>query len=103
MTDRSYEIPQGDLRILVRVVTVCTFGPWAFAAGLLIRVAQNERSRIEKAQQLLICRIGEFISVGDPTNQITGGLLSESNLEQRAAGERARSKLQSPRRPRETD
>jgi hypothetical protein len=40
------------------------------------RVAQNERSRIQKAQQLLICRIGEFISVGDPTDQITGGLPS---------------------------
>jgi hypothetical protein len=37
MTDRSHEIPQ-DLRILVRVVSACTLGLWAFAAGLLIGV-----------------------------------------------------------------
>jgi hypothetical protein len=35
MTDRSDEIPQ-DLRNLVRVVSACTLGLWAFAAGLLI-------------------------------------------------------------------
>jgi hypothetical protein len=29
-------IPQ-DLRILVRVVSACTLGLWAFAGGLLIR------------------------------------------------------------------
>jgi hypothetical protein len=37
MADRSHEIPQ-DLRILVRVVSACTLGLWAFAAGLLIGV-----------------------------------------------------------------
>ena len=37
MTDRSDEIPQ-DLRNLVRVVSACTLGLWAFAAGLLIGV-----------------------------------------------------------------
>jgi hypothetical protein len=37
MTDRSDEIPQ-DLRILVRVVSACTLGLWAFAAGSLIGV-----------------------------------------------------------------
>jgi hypothetical protein len=37
MTDRSHEIPQ-DLRILVRIVSACTLGLWAFAAGLLIGV-----------------------------------------------------------------
>jgi hypothetical protein len=34
--DRSREDP--DLRILVRVVSACTLGLWAFAAGLLIGV-----------------------------------------------------------------
>ena len=38
MTDRSDEIPQDDLRILVRVVSACTLGLWAFAAGLQIGV-----------------------------------------------------------------
>ena len=39
MTDRSYEIPQdADLRNLARVVSACTLGLWAFAAGLLIGV-----------------------------------------------------------------
>jgi hypothetical protein len=39
MTDRSYEIPQdADFRSLVRVVSACTLGLWAFAAGLLIGV-----------------------------------------------------------------
>jgi hypothetical protein len=38
MTDRSHEIPQDDLRNLVRVVSACTLGLWAFAAGLLIGV-----------------------------------------------------------------
>jgi hypothetical protein len=37
MTDRTHEIPQ-DLRNLVRVVSACTLGLWAFAAGLLIEV-----------------------------------------------------------------
>ena len=37
MTDQSHEIPQ-DLRNLVRVVSACTLGLWAFAAGLLIGV-----------------------------------------------------------------
>ena len=37
MTDRSHEIPQ-DLRNLVRVISACTLGLWAFAAGLLIGV-----------------------------------------------------------------
>jgi hypothetical protein len=38
MTDRSHEIPQDDLIILVRIVSACTLGLWAFAAGLLIGV-----------------------------------------------------------------
>ncbi|MGF6308639.1 hypothetical protein ABIB82_002276 [Bradyrhizobium sp. i1.8.4] len=48
MTDRSHEvIPQDgavgerspeDLRILGRIVSACTLGLWAFAAGLLIGV-----------------------------------------------------------------
>ena len=40
MTDRTHEIPQDqvDLRDLVRVVSACTLGLWAFAAGLLIGV-----------------------------------------------------------------
>jgi len=39
MTDRSYEIPQdADFRSLVRVVSACTLGLWAFAVGLLIGV-----------------------------------------------------------------
>ena len=37
MTDRSDEIPQ-DFRNLVRVISACTLGLWAFAAGLLIGV-----------------------------------------------------------------
>jgi hypothetical protein len=37
MTDQSREIPQ-DLHNLVRVVSACTLGLWAFAAGLLIGV-----------------------------------------------------------------
>jgi len=37
MTDRSHEIPQ-DHRNLVRVVSACTLGLWAFAVGLLIGV-----------------------------------------------------------------
>jgi hypothetical protein len=37
MTDRSDYISQdNDLRILVRVVSTCTLGLWAFAVGLLI-------------------------------------------------------------------
>jgi hypothetical protein len=36
MTDLSHENP--DLRILVRVVSACTLGLWAFAGGLLIGV-----------------------------------------------------------------
>jgi hypothetical protein len=35
MTDRSHEIPW-DLVILARVISACTLGLWAFAAGLLI-------------------------------------------------------------------
>ena len=38
MTDRSHEISEDDLRNLVRVVSACTLGLWAFAAGLLIGV-----------------------------------------------------------------
>jgi len=39
MIHRSSEIPQDDdLRNLVRVVSACTLGLWAFAAGLLIGV-----------------------------------------------------------------
>jgi hypothetical protein len=37
MADRSPENPQ-DLRILVRIVSACTLGLWAFAGGLLIEV-----------------------------------------------------------------
>ena len=38
MTHPSHEIPQDDLRNLVRVISACTLGLWAFAAGLLIGV-----------------------------------------------------------------
>jgi hypothetical protein len=38
MTHRSHEISQDDLRNLVRIVSACTLGLWAFAAGLLIGV-----------------------------------------------------------------
>ena len=38
MTDLSGEIPQDDFRNLVRVISACTLGLWAFAAGLLIGV-----------------------------------------------------------------
>ena len=38
MTDRTHEISDGDLRNLVRIVSICTLGLWAFAAGLLIGV-----------------------------------------------------------------
>jgi hypothetical protein len=38
MTDRSHEEMPQDLRTLVRIVSVCTLGLWAFAAGLLIGV-----------------------------------------------------------------
>jgi hypothetical protein len=37
MADRSPENPQ-DLRLLVRIVSACTLGLWAFAGGLLIEV-----------------------------------------------------------------
>ena len=37
MTDRSHEIASDDdMRTLVHVVSACTLGLWAFAAGLLI-------------------------------------------------------------------
>jgi hypothetical protein len=37
MTDQSHETTQdADLRNLVRIVSACTLGLWAFAAGLLI-------------------------------------------------------------------
>jgi hypothetical protein len=36
MTDRSHD--NADLRILVRVVSACTLGLWAFAGGLLMGV-----------------------------------------------------------------
>jgi hypothetical protein len=38
MTHRSDEILQDDLRTLVRIVSACTLGLWAFAAGLVIGV-----------------------------------------------------------------
>jgi hypothetical protein len=38
MTHRSREISEDDLRNVVRLVSVCTLGLWAFAAGLLIGV-----------------------------------------------------------------
>ena len=38
MTDRTHEISDDDLRNLVRIVSICTLGLWAFAAGLLIGV-----------------------------------------------------------------
>ena len=38
MTHRSDEILQDDLRNLVRIVSACTLGLWAFAAGLVIGV-----------------------------------------------------------------
>lgn len=37
MTDQAHEDPH-DLRNLVRIVSACTLGLWAFAAGLLIGV-----------------------------------------------------------------
>ena len=37
MMDQSHEVPQ-DLRNLVRIVSACTLGLWAFSAGLLIGV-----------------------------------------------------------------
>ena len=37
MTDRSHENSE-DLHILVRIVSACTLGLWAFAGGLLIGV-----------------------------------------------------------------
>jgi len=37
MTGQSHEIPQDvDLRNLARLVSACTLGLWAFAAGLVI-------------------------------------------------------------------
>jgi hypothetical protein len=33
MTEKEYEVQQGDL---VRVVSACNLGLWSFAAGLLI-------------------------------------------------------------------
>jgi hypothetical protein len=45
MTDRSHEIPQ-DLRNFVRVVSACTLGLWAFAAGLLIGVFLFSSSKV---------------------------------------------------------
>jgi hypothetical protein len=38
MTDRTHEISDDDLRNLVPIVSICTLGLWAFAAGLLIGV-----------------------------------------------------------------
>jgi hypothetical protein len=38
MTDRSHEKMPQDLLFFVRLVSVCTLGLWAFAAGLLIGV-----------------------------------------------------------------
>lgn len=38
MTDRTHEISEDDLRNIARLVSVCTLGLWAFAAGLLIGV-----------------------------------------------------------------
>jgi len=38
MMQRSHEISEDDLRNIVRLVSICTLGLWAFAAGLLIGV-----------------------------------------------------------------
>jgi hypothetical protein len=38
MTDRSHENSVDDVQILVRIVSACTLGLWAFAGGLLIGV-----------------------------------------------------------------
>jgi hypothetical protein len=40
MMDRSQGVLQGehDLRNMVRIISACTLGLWAFAAGLLIGV-----------------------------------------------------------------
>jgi hypothetical protein len=38
MTDRSQITQDNDLRNLARIVSACTLGLWAFAAGLLIGV-----------------------------------------------------------------
>jgi len=53
MTDRSYEIPQdADFRSLVRVVSACTLGLWAFAVGLLIGVFLFSWSEVDLASVL---------------------------------------------------
>jgi hypothetical protein len=38
MTDQSQPVVDHDLRNLTRVISACTLGLWAFAAGLLIGV-----------------------------------------------------------------
>jgi hypothetical protein len=49
MTDLSNEVPR-DLVILARIVSACTLGLWAFAAGLLIGVflLQGSKARAMK-------------------------------------------------------
>ena len=36
MTERLQDIQDADLRILLRMISACTLGLWAFAAGILI-------------------------------------------------------------------
>jgi hypothetical protein len=36
MTERSQDIQDADLRNLLRMISACTLGLWAFAAGILI-------------------------------------------------------------------
>jgi hypothetical protein len=36
MTERSQDVQDADLRNLLRLISACTLGLWAFAAGILI-------------------------------------------------------------------
>jgi hypothetical protein len=36
LTERSQDIQDADLRNLLRLISACTLGLWAFAAGILI-------------------------------------------------------------------
>jgi hypothetical protein len=36
MTERLQDIQDADLRNLLRMISACTLGLWAFAAGILI-------------------------------------------------------------------
>ena len=36
MTERQQDVQDADLRNLLRLISACTLGLWAFAAGILI-------------------------------------------------------------------